>query len=132
MANVNVVYVGKKPFARDNVAGSNKTWAGAGDVQEVTDQQARVLIKYPDQWALEHKLDAAVVNAPVLVTVSNEAGQETKIDTVAFAKPIESMTKDELVAYAKEVLKKELKPGTTRKLMLDQVEEWQKERGLVA
>lgn len=48
---VGVIYVGKKPTAHDNVAGSGKVWNGNGDVQEVTELQAATLTKYRDQWA---------------------------------------------------------------------------------
>ena len=59
---VPVVYVGNKPHAFDNIAHSGKSWQGKGDVQEVTDAQAKLLLKYPDQWALANEADRAAVD----------------------------------------------------------------------
>lgn len=50
---VRVMYVGRKPFAVDNVAGSGQTWNGKGDVKEVEADEAAVLCSYPDQWAID-------------------------------------------------------------------------------
>lgn len=49
---VPVEYVGKKPFAVDNVAGSGKVWAGKGDVQMVSEDKALKLANFPDQWKI--------------------------------------------------------------------------------
>lgn len=63
---VRVEYVGRKPFAVDNVSGSGKCWNGPGDVQVVTEDQAEALAKYPDQWV-----------------VVGEAGDDTKVNESA-------------------------------------------------
>jgi hypothetical protein len=52
MPKVRIEYVGKKPYCSDNLARSKKVWRGRGDVQEVTEEQAEILLKHPDQWAL--------------------------------------------------------------------------------
>ena len=75
---VQVVYVGNKPHAFDNVAHSGKCWAGKGDVQEVTDAQAKLLLKYPDQWALANEADRAAVEAPVSIQGKDEASEPSR------------------------------------------------------
>lgn len=121
---VPVVYVGNKPHAFDNIAHSGKSWQGKGDVQEVTDAQAKVLIKYPDQWALVDLADMARVTAPVSIQATDEDGDSVAIDPDALNKPLERMSKAELVAYASEKLGQKLDARKSTKGMIDQIEEW--------
>lgn len=120
-----VIYVGKKPQAFDNVARSGKTWNGAGDVQEVTDAQAKMLIKFPDQWQLADDADLAQVNQPTSITGTNEDGDSVTVDPAALAKPLEKMNKAELTALAIDRWGKELDSKLSKKQMIDQLEEWQ-------
>jgi hypothetical protein len=126
---VQVVYVGNKPHAFDNVAHSGKCWTGKGDVQEVTDAQAKLLLKYPDQWALANEADRAAVEAPVSIQGKDEDGEPVSIDPDDLKKPLEKMNKTELTALAKQTWDKELDPAMTKKAMIDQIEEWQHELG---
>jgi len=126
---VPVVYVGNKPHAFDNIAHSGKSWQGKGDVQEVTDAQAKLLLKYPDQWALANEADRAVVDAPVSIQSQDENGEAVTIDPDDLKKPLEKMNKAELSALAKQSWDKELDPAMTKKAMIDQIEEWQHELG---
>jgi len=126
---VPVVYVGNKPHAFDNIAHSGKSWQGKGDVQEVTDAQAKLLLKYPDQWALANEADRAAVEAPVSIQSTDEAGEAVTIDPDDLKKPLEKMNKAELAALAKQSWDKELDPAMTKKAMIDQIEEWQHELG---
>ncbi len=126
---VPVVYVGNKPHAFDNIAHSGKSWQGKGDVQEVTDAQAKLLLKYPDQWALANEADRAAVEAPVSIQSTDEAGEAVTIDPDDLKKPLEKMNKAELSALAKQSWDKELDPAMTKKAMIDQIEEWQHELG---
>ena len=126
---VPVVYVGNKPHAFDNIAHSGKSWQGKGDVQEVTDAQAKLLLKYPDQWALANDADRAAVEAPVSIQGTDEDGQPVSIDPDDLKKPLEKMNKTELTALAKESWDKDLDPAMTKKAMIDQIEEWQHELG---
>ena len=126
---VQVVYVGNKPHAFDNIAHSGKSWQGKGDVQEVTDAQAKLLLKYPDQWALANEADRAAVEAPVSIQSTDEAGEAVTIDPDDLKKPLEKMNKAELSALAKQSWDKELDPAMTKKAMIDQIEEWQHELG---
>ena len=119
-----VVYVGKKPHAFDNVARSGKCWNGEGDVQEVTDAQAKTLIKFPDQWALADEADRAAVDAPTSVSGTDEDGKEVTVDPAELTKPIEKMSKAELTALAKDRWGKELDSKLSKKAMIDQIEEW--------
>lgn len=122
---ISVIYVGKKPQAFDNVARSGKTWHGAGDVQEVTDAQAKMLIKFPDQWQLADDADLAQVNKPTSITGTNEDGDSVSVDPAALAKPLEKMNKAELTALAIDRWGKELDSKLSKKQMIDQLEEWQ-------
>lgn len=126
---VPVIYVGNKPHAFDNIAHSGKSWQGKGDVQEVTDAQAKLLLKYPDQWALANEADRAAVEAPVAIQGTDEDGQPVSIDPDDLKKPLEKMNKAELSALAKQSWDKELDPAMTKKAMIDQIEEWQHELG---
>ena len=126
---VPVVYVGNKPHAFDNIAHSGKSWQGKGDVQEVTDAQAKLLLKYPDQWALANEADRAAVEAPVSIEGKDENGETVTIDPDDLKKPLEKMNKAELAALAKQSWDKELDPAMTKKAMIDQIEEWQHELG---
>ena len=126
---VPVVYVGNKPHAFDNIAHSGKSWQGKGDVQEVTDAQAKLLLKYPDQWALVNEADRSAVEAPVSIEGKDENGEAVTIDPDDLKKPLEKMNKAELSALAKQSWDKELDPAMTKKAMIDQIEEWQHELG---
>lgn len=126
---VPVIYVGNKPHAFDNIAHSGKSWQGKGDVQEVTDAQAKLLLKYPDQWALANEVDRAAVEAPVSIEGKDENGEAVTIDPDDLKKPLEKMNKAELSALAKQSWDKELDPAMTKKAMIDQIEEWQHELG---
>lgn len=125
MSLIQIKYVGKKPHAFDNVARSGKAWNGAGDVQEVTDAQAKVLLQYPDQWALANPEDAAAVAKPTSVTGKDATGADVVVDPDALKKPLEQLTKPELVAFAKDRFGKDLDPKLGKKAMVDQIEEWQ-------
>lgn len=123
---IDIIYVGKKPWTRDNVAGSGKAWAGNGDVQQVTENQAKALLKYPDQWALAHDKDAAKVDGPITVAVTDpQSGVTTEVPAAVLAKPLESMSKAELTAYGASINLK-LAPALSKKQMIDAVEEAQK------
>jgi hypothetical protein len=121
---VNIVYVGNKPHAFDNVAKSGKSWEGKGAVQQVTDKQAKILLKYPDQWALENESDQAVVDTPNTVESVGENGEAVDVDEADLKKPLERMTKPELFAFAKDKWGKDLDVSLSKKLMIDQIEEW--------
>ena len=83
-----IKYIGKKPTKQDNVAGTGKTWNGAGDVQEVSDLAAERLLKHPDVFALD---DGAATKAEEKPKADLEPADE-------FA----GLTKEELHALAKE------------------------------
>ena len=126
---IKIVYVGKKPIAYDNVAGSGKSWAGHGDVQEVTEAQAKKLLKFPDQWQLADAADVEALDAPVSTEVTGENGESVQVDNADLKKPLEKMNKTELTALAKQTWDKDLDPAMTKKAMIDQIEEWQHELG---
>lgn len=132
MANLIAVrYVGNKPAAYDNVARSGVTWNGFGDVQHVTDAQAKVLLKYPDQWTLANQDDAATVATPVSIQVTDEAGDQVSIDPDALTKPLEHMSKPELKAYAFNKWGKELDARKSTKALIDQIEEFERDLDVV-
>lgn len=125
---VDIKYVGKKPFALDNVAGSGKLWNGSGDIQTVTIAQSKILLKYPDQWALANAEDATKVEQPATIEVetgTDDQGQTQveQVDTESLGKPLERMTKPELVAFAKVKFNAELDVSKGKKALIDQIEE---------
>lgn len=122
-----VRYVGKKPSAYDSVARSGVVWNGPGDVQQVTDAQAKLLTRYPDQWQLADPADEAAVAAPVSITVVDEDGDHVAIDPDQFKKPLERMSKAELIALAKDRWGKTLDARRSSKHLIDQIEEFQRD-----
>jgi hypothetical protein len=69
---VKIKYVGAKESAPDLWYGSGKTWNGKGDVQEVTELQAKKLLVHPDEFALADEADAAKLADATKVTVTPE------------------------------------------------------------
>ncbi|CAG2132510.1 hypothetical protein [Cupriavidus numazuensis] len=118
-----LMYVGKKPWTFDNVAGSGKAWDGPGDVQEVTVNQARRLLQHPDQWALANQEDAALVSGEVTVQVTEPSGKTVEVPATVLKKPFEKMSKPELAAYAKTELKLDLLPALSKAAMINAIEE---------
>lgn len=53
-----IKYIGKKDFFPDFIAQSGKSWNGYGDVQEVTDDQAKKLLVHDDEFAEQGAHDA--------------------------------------------------------------------------
>ena len=129
---IKLVYVGKKPFAFDNIAGSGKVWEGKGAVQEVTEGQAKQLLKYPDQWQLADEADAAALDTPDVVKVTDEDGDPVEVGAEALAKPLEKMSKAELVAFAQAKFGKELDSSKAKKLLIDSIEEFERDLEPVA
>lgn len=126
MSLVQVVYVGRKPFAVDNVAQSGKQWMGHGDVQEVTPAQARLLVKYPDQWRLVSDKDVAALEASTVMQQTTDDGEVVEVNKDDLQKPVERMNKTELMALA-QTMGKELAPTLSKKAMADQIETWKNE-----
>ena len=123
-----VKYVGRKLTAIDNVANSGAIWNGHGDVQAVTDRQARLLVAYPDQWVLADGSDSIAVSKEPVTCFINPEGDRVEIPASALKQPLEHMSKDELRAYALERFQKALHPNMARKRMVDEIEEM--ERGM--
>jgi len=124
---VPVKYIGKKPTAYDNIARSGVTWNGHGDVQEVTESQAKMLLKFADQWVLADEADAARVDTPEDIKQVDEDGDTVVIDPEAFKKPIERMSKAEIVAYAANKFGKQLEVTKSKKALIDMVEEFERD-----
>ena len=129
---IEIAYVGKKPAAYDNVAKSGKCWNGYGDTQFVTPDQARVLLRYPDQWALAHEEDAFMVNAPTSTVVQGEDGQSVRVMDSELTKPLEKMSKSELAAFAKAKFGKKLDARKATKELIDTIEEFERDLEPVA
>lgn len=123
---IKVKYVGKKPFAVDNVARSGKCWNGPGDVQEVTDAQALVLTSYADQWGLVNEADSSAIEALEPIHTDMGDGTEVDVDPGALSKPLETMTKAELVAFAMERFNQKLDGRSSTKQLIDCIEEFQR------
>ena len=124
---VKVQYVGNKKAAYDNVARSGVTWEGFGDIKEVTEDQAKLLMKFPDQWMLVNEEDTERVQAPTNIKVVDEDGDTVVIDPEVFSKPIEKMTKAEIVAYAANKFGKDIDVNKSKKALIDIVEEFERD-----
>lgn len=120
MTSVPIVYVGKKPFAVDNVAGSGKAWNGNGDVQTVTPAQAKVLIRFSDQWKLANSKTAASVESSGIVEVMLD-GEVIDVDVDAISRSLDKLSKPELLAIAKAKIGKEFSPSLSKKVLLDEI-----------
>lgn len=120
MTPVPIVYVGKKPFAVDNVAGSGKAWNGNGDVQTVTPAQAKVLIRFSDQWMLANSKTAASVESSGVVEVMLD-GEVIDVDVDAISRSLDKLSKPELLAIAKAKIGKEFSPSLSKKVLLDEI-----------
>jgi len=129
---IKIVYVGKKPTAYDNVAKSHKCWNGNGDVQEVTPDQAKQLLKFPDQWALADEADREAIDTPSIVEVKDEDGNDVQVQATELGKPLEKMTKPELVALAQARWGKELDAKKSKKDLIDAIEEFERDLEPVA
>lgn len=121
-----VKYIGRKATAVDNVANSNTTWSGPGDVQTVTDRQARILVSFADQWVLDDDSESIAVRREPSTVFINPAGDRVEIPESALKKPLEHMDADELRAYALEHYQKSMHPRAGRKRMIDEIEEMQR------
>lgn len=101
IALVAIEYVGLKPAAIDNVSGSGKTWAGAGDVQHVTQAQAEKLLAHPDQWRLAdqqaEQKPAAAPKPKAKAKAEAEAKADDSAPSVIIPAP-DDMTDPSLVA----------------------------------
>ncbi len=124
---VSLVYVGNKRAAYDNIARSGVTWNGKGDVQQVTETQAKLLCKFQDQWQPVTAADKAAVEAQHAISVVDEDGDTVQIDPDAFNRPLERMSKPELKAYAFNKWGKDLDARKSSKAMIDQIEEWDRD-----
>lgn len=118
---IKVKYIGRKPFAIDNVAKSGKTWTGHGTVQEVTAGQAKILTSYRDQWALADDADAAELDKPVMIETEGADGATVHTDPAELHGPVEKMTVPQLLAYAQSKYGKTLTAKHGRKQLLDEV-----------
>jgi len=121
-----VKYIGRKATAIDNVANSGVMWNGNGDVQAVTDRQARILVKYADQWTLAEESDSILLKKEPVMAFINPEGERVEIPESAMKKPLEHMDMDELRAYALEFYQKSFGPRISRKRLVDEIEELQR------
>lgn len=101
MAQVAIVYVGKKARKDDNVANTGTVWNGPGDVQRVDASVAAKLLSHVDIWARAEGETEKVPDAEVESTLTKpeeEEGEELQDTPTAFN--IDDANKDQLVEYA--------------------------------
>lgn len=125
MKLIPIVYIGNKEVAIDNVARSGKTWNGNGDVQEVTVSQAKILLKHPKAWALAEDRHQSDIDKPIEIEVKDEDGDTVAVDADDLRKPLEKMSKPELIALAFTRWGKHLDGRRSTKALIDQIEELQ-------
>lgn len=123
MTLIPIVYLGSKEFAIDNVAHSGKIWKRNGDIQEVTQAQAKTLLKHPKIWGLARPEDAKEVEKPIEIEVKDEDGESVTVDAEDLRKPLEKMSKPELIALAFSRWGKHLDGRRSTKSLIDQIEE---------
>lgn len=120
---IRVKYVGKKPFAVDNIARSGIVWNGHGDVQDCADGVARAVLAYPDQWVVADQEDAVrAAKEPMTIFLTPE-GERLAFADADLKKNLEKMSADELRAYALRHYRKTFPPRMSTKRLLDEVEE---------
>lgn len=124
MEKVAVAYVGRKPQAHDNVAGSGKMWNGYGDIQEVSPEQARILTRYPDQWELAEENDYDKTDQSIMQTVKLHNEEEVQVNKEELLnKPLDKMNKTDLYAFAVIKFGKLLPVELSKKQLHDEIEE---------
>ena len=64
-----------------------------------------------------------------MMQVADENGGQVEIDQVELSKPVEKMSKPELIALAQKNWQKELSPDLSKKQMIDEIEAWTAELG---
>ena len=64
-----------------------------------------------------------------MMQVADENGGQVEIDQVELSKPVEKMSKPELIALAQKNWQKELSPDLSKKQMIDEIEAWAAELG---
>ena len=133
---VDVMYVGRKPFAVDNVAGSGQTWTGNGDVKPVTEDEALVLEGFPDQWQRAPKTGEPPTPAQVDANAKAFFAKDGKA-TAALKRPPRDRTLAELQKDAKRkygaILKsKSLKGALEELAALEEDDEHERGVGLSA
>lgn len=56
---IKIQYIGHKPYKTDNVAGTATVWEGNGDVQDVPDDAAPKLLRFPGVWQVAEEAEAS-------------------------------------------------------------------------
>lgn len=123
---IEIIYVGRKKNAIDNVSGSGKVWTGKGDVQGVTERQARILLKYPDQWELTKDSDKPAMQKEQITRFLDPAGERIEVAEAELKAPMEKMSANQLRAYAITTFNKTFGPNYSRKRLIDEIEEMAK------
>jgi hypothetical protein len=99
-----IKYIGKKDFFPDFVAQSGKSWNGYGDVQEVTDDQAKKLLVHDDEFAEKNAHDALLIeqsaNIAQIPTLPDAVIPPASDAQEVTAEEISVMNKVELFALA--------------------------------
>lgn len=54
-----IKYIGHKPYKTDNVAGTASVWEGHGDVQDVPDDAATKLLRFPGVWQIAEEAESS-------------------------------------------------------------------------
>lgn len=126
---VKIIYVGKKPTAFDNVARSGKTWQGNGDIQEVTEEQAKILLTYPDQWARVQEQNQRDGDNDGKTDDDDGNQNQQDGDNLNLNIPLEKMTKAELIVLAKVKYNKDFPETLPKKQLIDEIETLKAELG---
>lgn len=82
-----IKYIGKKDFFPDFIAQSGKSWSGYGDVQEVTDDQAKKLLVHDDEFAEQGAHDA-LLSAEQAANITQITGQTNTPQPEVASEPV--------------------------------------------
>jgi hypothetical protein len=74
-----------------------------------------------------NEADTAAVNVITTTDVTGEDGEAVSVSADAFSKPLEKMSKAELVALAKAKFGQELDASKPKKLLIDAIEEFNRD-----
>lgn len=113
-----VMYVGSKPYAIDNVAGTGLTWEGRGAVQPVPAAKAKKFLQFPDQWWPEGPVPTP---EEVAARMKEFFAGNAIPQGVVLPKDLAEMDEAELVEYAFKEYGQHLKPTLTRAQLLEEI-----------
>lgn len=110
--SIAIRYVGKKEQMTDHLYGTGITWNGAGDVQDVPEDKAPLLLHHTDVWA-DARPAAARKKNPVGKAVDDVPRYRDSEEIITPAVKVHLMPLEDLGHYAFTHFGERLDPGLT-------------------